>query len=106
MSEDYNRNAGILRLVQVIYFLTGALNILLLLRVVLRLLRANPANEFARFIYNLSHSFVVPFANLFRRPVFEKSEVLDINALVAILVYALLAWLVTRFIWLVFSRMR
>lgn len=99
-----NRNAAIARLVQVIYFLTGALGALLLLRVFLRLFGANRNNEFAQVIYGLSNPFVAPFDNLFGNPVLGKSQVFDINALIAIGAYALLAWLLGRLIWLVLSR--
>lgn len=99
-----NRNAAIARLVQVIYFLTGALGALLLLRVFLRLFGANPNNEFAQVIYGLSNPFVTPFDNLFGNPVLGKSQVFDLNALIAIGAYALLAWLLGRLIWLVLSR--
>lgn len=99
-----NRNAVVSRIVQIIYFLTGALAVLLLLRVVLRLFGANPNNDFAQFIYNLSSPFVAPFDNLFGTPALSKSYVLDINALITIVAYAIVAWLVGRFIWLIGSR--
>lgn len=101
-----NRNAAIARLVQIIYFLTAALEVLLLIRVFLRLSGANLNNEFARVISNLSNPFVAPFANLFRKPVLGSSEVLDINALVAIVAYSILAWLIGQLIWLIGSRSR
>ncbi|MGL4618054.1 MAG: YggT family protein, partial [Chroococcidiopsis sp.] len=49
-----SRNATVSKLVQIIYFLAGALGMLLLLRMILRLFGANPDNTFAQFIYNLS----------------------------------------------------
>lgn len=99
-----NRNAAITRLIQVLYFLTGALGVLLLLRVLLRLFGANPSNQFAQVIYGLSQPFVAPFANLFGNPAFGRSHEFDINALVAIVAYAILTWLAGRLIWLVGSR--
>jgi len=101
-----NWNAAIARLVQLIYFLVGALGVLLLLRVVLRLFGANPNNQFAQVIHDLSNPFVAPFASLFGTPELGKSQVFDINALVAIVAYAILAWLLGRLIWLVGSRAR
>ena len=98
-----NQNAIISRIVQVINYLTGALALLLLLRVLLLLFGANPNNEFARFIYNLSSVFVEPFDNLFGTPELGQ-QVFDINAIVAIAAYAILAWLLKRLIWLVGSR--
>ncbi len=101
-----NRNAVVARLVQMIYYLNGALAVLLLLRFVLHLSGANPDNQVAQVIQNLSNPFVYPFSNLFGKPVLGKSEVFDTNALVAILAYTILAWLVGRFVWLVGSRTR
>ena len=100
-----NQNAALSRIIQIIYYLTGALALLLLLRVLLLLFGANPSNEFAQFIYNLSKPFVSPFDNLFGTPDFGK-QVFDINSLVAIAAYAILAWLLSRLIWLIGSRTR
>lgn len=94
-----NQNAVVIRIIQIIYYLTGALAVLLLLRILLRLFGANPDNQFAAFVYNLSSGFVAPFNDLFGTP-----ERLDINALVAILAYVILAWLLGRLIWLIGSR--
>ena len=100
-----NQNAVIIRIIQVINYLTGALALLLLLRVLLLLFGANPNNEFARFIYNLSSVFIGPFDNLFGTPELGQ-QVFDINAIVAIAAYAILAWLLKRLIWLIGSRTR
>jgi len=99
-----NRNATVSKLVQIIYFLAGALGMLLLLRMILRLFGANPDNTFAQFIYNLSEPFYAPVANLFGTPKFGNSQVFEINALVAIAAYAILGWLVGRLVWLIGSR--
>lgn len=99
-----NRNATVSKLVQIIYFLTGALAVLLLLRMILRMFGANPDNTFAQFIYNLSDPFYAPVANLFGTPKFGNSQVFEINALVAIVAYAVLGWLVGRLVWLIGSR--
>lgn len=98
------RNATLVKIINGIYYLAGALEILLLLRVVLRLSGANPENQFASVIYGLSNPFVAPFANLFSTPVLDTAHLFDVNALVAIGVYALLAWLVARLIWIVGSQ--
>jgi len=98
------RNAVVNRLVKFIYFLTGALGVLLLLRVLLRMFGANPNNTFAQVIYSLSDPFVAPFATLFGTPEFGKSQVFEINTLVAIVAYVILGYLVGRLIWLLGSR--
>ncbi|MBE9079804.1 YggT family protein [Romeria aff. gracilis LEGE 07310] len=97
------RNAALARTISIIYYLAGALEILLLLRFILRIAGANPDNAFARVIYGLSNIFVAPFANLFQTPVLDPDQAFDINALIALVVYALLAWLVARLVWIIWS---
>ncbi|UBF23945.1 YggT family protein [Kovacikia minuta CCNUW1] len=82
-----------------IYFLVGLLEVLLVLRFILRLFGANTENAFAQFIYNLSEPFIAPFSTLFVSPVTGGgANIFDVNVLVAIVVYALLGWLA---VWLV-----
>lgn len=74
-----------------IVLLVGALEILLALRLFLRLTRSNPDNTFASFILNLSDPFVAPFSTLFVSPTnADASRILDLNLIFAMVVYALL----------------
>ena len=82
-----------------IYLLFGILEGLLGIRFVLGLLGANPAAGFAQFIYGLTGPFIAPFVGLFGQPRFEGS-VFEFNSLVAILVYALIAWVLVKTVWL------
>lgn len=78
-----------------IYLLFGALEILLAFRLVLRLAGASTASGFVRFIYGLTGIFILPFEGIFRRgyaPGVETTSVLEPSTLVAIVVYAVLAW--------------
>src|ERR1051326_3488137 len=54
---------------QFVWLLLGLVDGLIALRVLLKLIGANPANAFANFIYNLSGVFVAPFSNLVSNPV-------------------------------------
>lgn len=90
------------RAVEIVYYLVGALLVLLLIRFFLRLSGANIENQFARFIYNFSEPFVSPFSTLFISPTFGRS-IFDVNLLVAIIVYAILGWLVGRLIRLIWG---
>lgn len=101
-----HQNSAVARIVNIVYFLFGALELLLAVRVVFYLISANPDNGFARFIDDLSSPFVVLFASLLENPTLGTTGVLEVTTLVAMLVYAILAWLVGRFIWLVLSRSR
>jgi hypothetical protein len=93
-AEKYSRER---RVANVIWTLLLALEALLGLRFVLRLLAANPANAFADFIYDLSRVFLAPFFGLFEEPAFDGS-VFEYTTLVAMIVYALIAWIIVRLI--------
>ncbi|MGP1387105.1 MAG: YggT family protein [Thainema sp.] len=92
------------RAIAIIYFLVGALEVLLLIRFFLRLFGANPDNQFAQVIYDFSAPFVAPFSTLFISPTFGGgASIFDVNLLVAMIVYALLGWLVGRLIQLIWG---
>jgi len=74
-----------------IILLVGSLEILLALRLFLRLSRANPENTFAQFIFNLSDPFVAPFSTLFISPTnADATRIFDLNLIFAMIIYALL----------------
>jgi hypothetical protein len=101
-----NRNSAIARVVNIVYYLFGALELLLGIRVILQLTGANAANGFARFIYALSGPVVAMFSNLLPNPTLSETAVLEITTIIAMLVWAVVAWLVGRLTWLVMSRPR
>ena len=84
--------------VNIIWYITGLLEILLAFRFFLALFGANPANGFANFIYSVSHPFVAPFFGLFNYNSTYTSGVSRFEGytLVAMAVYAVLAWLITK----------
>ena len=78
-----------------IYFFFGALEILLAFRLVLKLMGASISSTFVSMIYVLSGVFILPFEGIFRRGFtqgIETTSVLEPSTLVAIIVYAVLAW--------------
>ncbi len=90
-------------LVNSIYWLGGLLEILLGLRFVLRLFGANPQNEFARLINNLSAPFIAPFSTLFISPTSDGgANIFDVNIVIAIIAYALLSYLAVSLIRFIF----
>src|SRR5437868_4138801 len=89
-----NQNSAVARVVRIVYFVFGALDILLALRFVLHAFGANPNNGFASLIYTLSQPFVVVFATLFENPKLGGDAVLEFTTIVAIIVYAFVAWLI------------
>jgi hypothetical protein len=97
------RRAMLDRTSSVVWFFAGLLEACLALRVVFRLLEANEATGFVQFIYGLTDPFVAPFDGIFNDPVSD-GAVLDTGALVAMVIYALVAWALVRLIWLLFDR--
>ena len=101
--EDLNASRRLLvsRIAQLIWLLFGALEALIGLRVVLKLIAANPGNPFARLVYAFTDLFLWPFRGLTIAPSFN-GMVLELPAMIAILVYALAGWLLVRLVWLLF----
>lgn len=83
---------------QIIYFITGVLLALMAGRFILSLLGANQGNGFADFIYGVTYPFVAPFFGLFGYEVEYGVARLEIETLVAMLVYALVAYGIVKLI--------
>lgn len=77
---------------RVIWYVAGILLVLLAFRFALTLLGANPDNAFANFIYEASHPFVAPFFGLFGYNLEYGVSRFEIYTLVAMAVYAVVAW--------------
>jgi len=78
-----------------IYFLFGALEVLLAFRLILKLMGANISSAFVGLIYGLTGIFILPFEGIFRRGYaqgLETSAVIEPSVLVALVVYAVVAW--------------
>ena len=77
---------------RIIYYLAGVIIALLALRLVLLLLAANQGAGFVDFIYALSGFFAWPFYGIFSyQPAYGES-VFEVSSIVAIVVYALVAY--------------
>jgi hypothetical protein len=85
----------------VIYFLFGILEILLAFRLIFKLTGANSVSAFVSMIYSITGIFIVPFEGIFRRGYtqgIETTSVLEPSTLVAIVVYAILAWGIVKLV--------
>jgi hypothetical protein len=97
------RNEVINKVTQLIWLLLFLLEALIALRIVLKLIAANPASPFAALIYNMSDLFLWPFFGLTNSPA-AAGMVLEVPSIIAMAVYALIAAAVVKVIWLIFSR--
>jgi hypothetical protein len=100
-----DRRAVAWRFVQAIWLVFGVIEGLLAIRFALKALGANASAGFAEFIYGLTAPLVAPFLNLFANPS-SSGSVLELNTIVAMVAYALLAWLLTKIVWLVVGEER
>lgn len=96
------RQDALIRVTQLVWLLLGLVNGLIGLRVLLKLIGANPASPFAALIYRLTDVFLWPFFGLTAVPQFN-NFVLEIPSIIAMLVYALLAWVLVKVLWLLFN---
>ena len=98
----WRRRVMYARAVNVVWTIVGLIEALIGLRVLLRLIAANPGNPFVHFIYSLSGVFVSPFMGIVNDPS-SGGAVLEVNSIIAMLVYLLIGWVVVRLIWLLFE---
>ena len=74
-----------------------ALNILICLRYLLMLLDANPTNPFADLVYSTTAPFLAVFHGLTRSPALINVAT-ELNTLIAITAYSLLAWALNQLV--------
>lgn len=91
------------RTARIVYLILGILETLLAIRLLLRLFAANPDAWFTQFIYGVTWPFVAPFQGVF--PNTEvRGSVLEFSTILAMIVYALLAWVILAIIRIVRDR--
>ena len=90
---------------QLVYWIFGLIEGLILIRFVFKVLGANPSAGFAQFMYGITAPLVAPFYGLFGNPAAQGS-VLELHSIVALVVYALLAWLLGKLAWIVMGETR
>jgi hypothetical protein len=90
---------------QLVWLLFGILEALIALRIGLKLIGANPDSPIAVYLYGFTGLFLLPFEGLTGTPA-SGGMVLEISSVIAMLVYALIAWALERLIWVIFYRPR
>lgn len=85
------------RVCQIVYLVFGVIEVLIAIRFLLKLLAANPDAGFSSFMYGITEPFVAFFQGVFPTPV-SRGSVLELSSVLAIIVYALLAYIIVRVI--------
>lgn len=104
VTEDVNtqKRQTLERVSALIVFAFVALEGLIGLRILLKLMDANSKNAFASFVYGFTGLFLAPFAGLTGNPATSGGNVLEVTSFIAMIVYALVAWGIIRLVWLIF----
>ena len=90
-----------LKFIKIVYYILGVFEVLFAFRLVFKLLGANPENTFVSFIYSVSKPFLSPFTGIFRSATTEGIEaqsVLELTTIIAMIVYAVIAWGIVKLI--------
>ena len=95
--------ASLYRIKQVVWFIVGLIVALIALRFVLLALGAVETNGFANFIYSLSRIFVAPFIGIFGPEPAAGESYFELASLIAIPVYLLVGWIISRVLELVMA---
>lgn len=91
----YYSETAIARLVDII---VGLIEIALGLRLILKLIGANPAAGFVAWVYDITAPLLQPFAGMLPSPALEGGLILEFSTLFAMLIYALLGWLIIELV--------
>lgn len=89
--EAYTKKKVIFRTYQIIWYILGVIEVLLLFRIVLKLLGANPLSGFAAFIYLITAPLAFPFSGIL--PVSRSGNtIMEWSTIIAMIVYLLVAY--------------
>lgn len=84
------------RSTQIVWYLVGLVEAFLFMRFLLKLLAANPAAGFSKFIYGVSWFLASPFLYVFRVSTPAEGSIFEWSTLLAMLVYLLIGWLIVK----------
>jgi hypothetical protein len=102
--EEIKKRIALLKKInRIIWFLFAVLEVIIGLRVILKLLGADPLNAFASFIYDIAYPFLVPFFGIVGEPTTSGGSVLEVSSIIAMVVYLLIAWGITRLLTLILT---
>lgn len=99
-SEKYKTKKVIFRSYQVIWYILGVIETLLIFRLLLKALGANQNSGFTNLIYALSNPLALPFRGIFPTPVVS-GAVFEWSTIVAGIVYVIVAYGIVKLFQLV-----
>ena len=85
-------------LIYLIDFVLALVELLIGMRILLKLFAANESAPFVSWIYATSHSVVSPFLGMFPAPVLEGGVIVEFSSIFALIVYAILGFLLVNLV--------
>lgn len=87
----YEKKKTIFRFNQIIWYILGLVEILLLFRIILKILGANPLVGFTSLIYAITTPLAAPFGGILATSV-SGNTVIEWSTIIAAIVYLFVAW--------------
>jgi hypothetical protein len=94
------KNMFNLQLRKVVYFMFGILEGFFVLRLILKLLGANPGSTLVSYVYDITGVFIAPFNTVFKADLNKDigKFVIEPTTIVAMIVYAIIAYVIVSLI--------
>lgn len=87
----FNKKKTIFRFYQVIWYVLVVIEVLIALRVILKIIGANPASGFVNLVYSITDMLVLPFQGIVRTTV-SGNSIVEWSSVIAAIIYLLIAW--------------
>jgi hypothetical protein len=91
--------------VRVVNAIVGIVEFALAVRIILELFGASASSQFVAWIYSVTAAMIGPFAGAFPGLVFGPGSIVDLVAMLTMIGYAVIGWLIARLLMFVFSSM-
>lgn len=89
--QVYEKKKTIFRFNQIIWYIVGFVEVLLIFRIILKLLGANPTVGFTNLIYTITNPLAAPFNGILGMSISENS-VIEWSTMIAAIVYLCIGW--------------
>ncbi len=90
--------------IELIYLAFGIVDVVLLIRMVLKLLAANAHAPFTSFVYGVSDFLLIPFRGILPVTTVSDKSVFELSVVIAIVIYSLVGYGLVRLVRIAFSR--
>jgi hypothetical protein len=101
LQQRYYPGILVARIVNLIF---GIIELALALRFLLELFGASPSSQFVAWIYSVTASLMGPFVGAFPGISLGGASLIDVNAVLAMIAYAIVGWVILRILAFILSQ--